>query len=201
MGKRILAKAILALVALCVSVNPVNAVSNLEVLSVSFSGIQASVVQQPPKAYGYVSKEADKITQFGHASYYGTIGLTAHNNLLGREFFNILVGDRVQVVLINGEVKVYRVVEKLQYQALDSRSIYSDFINLADPAGGILTVEQVFNRVYAQQGKLVFQTCIEQYGDPYWGRLFVVAEPEENRNINRNVPKRTSRCFLCSVPQ
>ena len=49
------------------------------------------------------------------------------------------------------------------------------FIDLG--SGRSMSAGAVFNAVYARQGAVVFQTCIDAQGDSSWGRLFIIAEP------------------------
>lgn len=138
----------------------------------------APIVQQPSSAPGFVSTQDGAATQFGMAAQYGTVALLAHNYLLGGQFFDINVGKVLNLVYGDGHVQAYRVVEVLEYQALSPNSPYSDFVDLNDPTGSRISVNNLFYKVYAQEGKLVLQTCIEANGEPSWGRLFIIAQPE-----------------------
>ena len=132
------------------------------------------IVQQP---YGsFVSNEGGEITQFRMAGKYGTTGLLAHNHLAGASFFNLKVGDDVRLVYGDGKVEYFVVTEILQYQALQPHSPYSSFRNLANEKE-VLSVEQMFKRVFFSNGNITFQTCIEKDGELSWGRLFVIAIP------------------------
>lgn len=148
----------------------------------------APIVQQPASAPGFVSNEAELATQFGMAAQYGSIALLAHNYLLGSQFFDVDTGEVLALVYGDGRVQTYRVIEVLEYQALSPNSPYSDFVDLNDPSGKRISVTSLFYEVYAQEGKLVLQTCIEANGEPSWGRLFIIAQPEEI-NIMRVVPR------------
>lgn len=139
----------------------------------------APIVQQPSSSPGYVSTAAGTATQFGLAAQYETTALLAHNYLLGEHFFDIEVGENLSLVYGDGHLKTYRVSEVLEYQALSPNSPYSDFVDLNDPSGSRISVTDLFYRVYAQEGKLILQTCIEANGEPSWGRLFIIAEPQE----------------------
>jgi hypothetical protein len=75
----------------------------------------------------------------------------------------------------------------LHYQALSPSSPYSDFLDLDDPNGTRISVETLFYKVYTQNGTLVLQTCIEANGNSSWGRLFVIAVPENLVAIKQNV--------------
>ncbi|MHB8192399.1 MAG: hypothetical protein ACYDGL_03875 [Bellilinea sp.] len=139
----------------------------------------APIVQQPASAPGFVSTEAEIATQFAMAAQYGSIALLAHNYLLGGQFFDVDMGGVLALVYGDGHIQTYRVVEVMEYQALSPNSPYSDFVDLKDPTGQRISVTSLFYAVYAQEGKLVLQTCIEANGEPSWGRLFIIAQPEE----------------------
>jgi len=149
----------------------------------------APIVQQPSSAPGFVSTEPEKATQFSMAAQYGTTALLAHNYLLGQEFFGVRSGDVLSLVYGDGHVKNFKVTEVLQYQALSPNSPYSDFVDLGSPNGERLSVTNLFYRVYNQVGKLVLQTCIEANGEPSWGRLFIIAEPQGTINLTFHKPR------------
>lgn len=138
----------------------------------------APIVQQPASAPGFVSTQSEAATQFGMAAQYGTIALLAHNYLLGEQFFAVQTGKILYLVYGDGHTRTYRVKQVLKYQALSPNSPYSDFVDLNDPNGARISVETLFYKVYTQGNTLVLQTCIEANGEPSWGRLFVIAQPE-----------------------
>lgn len=134
------------------------------------------VVQQPAGNFGYVSNTDGQVTQFGMASQYGNVGLLAHNYLSGKVFSQLAVGQEVRLVYGNGKVEYFIIKEVLKYQALQPNSPWSSFRDLKDDT--VLTAEQMFNRVYAGERHVTFQTCIYSEGISSWGRLFVVAVPK-----------------------
>jgi hypothetical protein len=136
------------------------------------------VVQQPSSQAGYVSTQNSIVTQFGLASDYGSIGILAHNYLAGAQFFNIMNGSIISLVYGNGHVEYYKVTIVKQYQALSPNSVYSQFINLAQP-DVTLSSTDLFYQTYGLGNVLVLQTCILANNDPSWGRLFIIAEPFE----------------------
>ncbi len=135
------------------------------------------VVQQPKKDTNYVSPKKDELTQFAAVSQNGNIGLLAHNYLSGKVFSRLVPGQIVHVLYNDGETESFVITEILRYQALDPKSPYSSFQNLEDERE-ILSVGQMFDRVYAGDHHLTFQTCIANDGISSWGRLFVVAMPK-----------------------
>ncbi len=135
------------------------------------------VVQQPADQPYYVSGHDGELTQFAMASQYGTIGLLAHNSLSGRFFPKLAAGQEVLLVYGTGRVEYFVVAQILRFQALQPDSVTSSFRNLDKDE--VLSASEMFNRAYVGERHLVFQTCIAGYGDPSWGRLFVLAVPKE----------------------
>lgn len=140
--------------------------------------LQLPVVQQPASNPGYVSSANNTVTQFYTASYYGSIGLLAHNTLAGSYFFLVDFDDPIYVVYGDGHLETYKVVDIRYYQALSPNSPYSSFVNLANPDQTI-GYEQLFYETYGVSGRLVMQTCVEREGLDSWGRLFIIAEKIE----------------------
>jgi hypothetical protein len=133
------------------------------------------VVQQPANDPGFVAPIVDVVTDFKYAKDAGNIGLLAHNYLAGKSFPLLQIGHEVRAINGNGAVEYFRVTKILRYQALDSRNVFSDFIDLE--TGQRLSATALFEKVYRGARHLTFQVCIEQNGDASWGRLFVIAEP------------------------
>jgi hypothetical protein len=133
------------------------------------------IIQQPSGNAGYVSSREGEITQFGMASQFGNVGLLAHNNLSGRFFSQLTVGQEVRLVYGNGKVEYFVITQILQYQALQPTSPYSSFRHLNN--NETLTAEQMFKQVYTGDRHVTFQTCIAGPGSLSWGRLFVIATP------------------------
>lgn len=137
--------------------------------------LQLPVVQQPSSNPGFVSSEFNTVTQFFTASYYGSIGLLAHNTLAGSYFFLVDFDDPIYVVYGDGHLETYKIIDIRYYQALSPNSPYSSFVNLAYPDQTI-GYEQLFYDTYGISGRLVMQTCVEKDGMDSWGRLFIIAE-------------------------
>ena len=57
-------------------------------------------------------------------------GMLAHNYLAGRYFFDVNVGDIVQLVFGDGDYQDFEVVEIQSYQALQPNNPRSEFIDL-----------------------------------------------------------------------
>src|SRR5690349_8162256 len=87
------------------------------------------VVQQPVDNPYYVSSHDGEVTQFSTASQYGNIGLLAHNNLAGRAFSRLSIGQEVELVYGDGKVEKFVITEVLHFQALQPQSQQSTFIN------------------------------------------------------------------------
>lgn len=135
------------------------------------------VQQQPANDNNFVSTDPDAITQFRAAQRFQTIGLLAHNYLAGEQFYNIRPNEIVIVIYGDGSQRYYQVNDIQKFQALSPNSPQSDFIDLSDPTSSRLTAGDVFNRIYTQGDRVVFQTCILNHGDPSWGRMFITATP------------------------
>ncbi|MBC8504104.1 MAG: hypothetical protein H8D34_04565 [Chloroflexi bacterium] len=149
-----------------------------EIRGVYVPGVFAlRVQQQPGNDANYVSSVVGAATQFEHAAQYGVTGFLAHNYLSGSLFFDLEVDHEVLVVYGDGSTKRYMVREVQQYQALQPNSPYSDFVDL--DTNQKLSSGDLFNRVYAGEDHVTFQTCIAEDGNLTWGRLFVIATPVE----------------------
>lgn len=134
------------------------------------------IVQQPAGNAGYVSGLDGELTQFNLASQFGNVGLLAHNNLSGRFFSKLTIGEEVRLVYGNGNVEYFVITQVLQFQALEPNSPFSSFRDLSNNQN--LTVDQLFRKVYLGDRHVTFQTCIAGPGSASWGRLFVVATPK-----------------------
>jgi len=155
------------------------------IINAEVNGKIYPIVQQPANRGGYISSELGELTQFRMAANYGNIGLLAHNYVYeqpftGLDFFYFQKGDKVNIYYENGSIERFVITEKLEYQALQPKSPFSQFRSLEDDT--ILTVEQMFKRVYMGDRHVTFQTCILENGEVSWGRLFVIATPY-NGNI------------------
>ncbi len=134
------------------------------------------ITQQPAGNAAYVSPNDGEITQFGMAAQFGNVGLLAHNNLSGKYFSQLAVGQEVRLVYGDGRVEYFVIKQILQYQALEPSSPYSSFRDLN--SNELLSAEQMFKRVYTGERHVTFQTCIAGPGSLSWGRLFVIATPK-----------------------
>lgn len=134
------------------------------------------VVQQPASNAGFVSTQAETLTQFGLAAQNETFGFLAHNYLSGQYYFKLAPGQEIVMVYGDGSLKYFKVTALKRYQALKPTSPYSDFKDLE--TGQTLTSTGLFGLIYKRPGQMVLQTCIDANGNSSWGRLFVIAEPE-----------------------
>jgi len=133
------------------------------------------VVQQPSNQPVYVSDTDGVVTEFAMPRKYGVTGIVAHNYLAGGVFFELKVGDVVQVVYGDGATKEYIVADIRAYQALKPNSPHSEFIDLDSEER--LSATQLFKRVYSGEHHLTLQTCIQVGEVDSWGRQFIIAEP------------------------
>ena len=134
------------------------------------------IVQQPEGKVGYVSSDDGTVTQFALAAKFGNVGLLAHNNLAGKSFPQLAVGQEVRLVYGNGKVEYFVIKEVLQYQALQPTNLHSSFRNLSK--NETITAQQMFARAYTGDRHVTFQTCIAKDGVSSWGRLFIIAVPK-----------------------
>ncbi|MCH7479828.1 MAG: hypothetical protein IIC79_00395 [Chloroflexi bacterium] len=137
------------------------------------------IIQQPSGNAGHITMQAGAATQFGMASDFGTIGILAHNFLVGDQFFLLEEGMQVYIIHGDGSYDVYLITEIRRFQALQPNSPYSSFLDL-DNNNAQLSGAQLFDQIYNQPGNVIFQTCIDANGLSTWGRIFISAEPISN---------------------
>ncbi|MFN8384365.1 MAG: sortase [Anaerolineales bacterium] len=140
------------------------------------------VVQQPYGNTGYVSSTDSVVTQFSVASEVGNIGLLAHNHLAGAVFPQLEKGDTIILIYGDGHTQGFLVDDIQQYKATDPLSPYSYFKDLSSDT--TLSALDLFNKVYRGDYHLTLQTCIENEGNLSWGRLFIIANPINNKDSN-----------------
>ena len=135
------------------------------------------IVQQPDSNAGYVSTVDNTLTQFSMVNQFGNIGLLAHNYLSGQFFTQFTAGTRVQLIYGDGHTEYFQVTHVYRYRATSPDSVTSDFVDLDTEE--TLSASELFTKVYMGARHVTFQTCISQDGNSSWGRLFVIAEPEQ----------------------
>ena len=133
------------------------------------------VVQQPRGNTGFVSVKPQTVTQFQLAAQNDVVGLLAHNYLSGKEFYRLVKGLQVMVVMGDGSIDRYRITGLHRYQKLTPGSNWSYYLDLE--TGEKFSTYQVFNQYYQGEHHLTFQTCLEKDGLETWGIIFIVAEP------------------------
>jgi hypothetical protein len=137
-----------------------------------------TIVQQPKGNAGFVSTQADKLTQFRLATKYGSQGYLAHNYLAGASFFNMVVGSEITVSYSDGHTETFEVQEIRHLQAIHPNSPTTSFLDI-DHKNAKLTAKQVFLQTYGIKDRLILQTCIAKGDELSWGRLFIIATPVE----------------------
>jgi hypothetical protein len=138
--------------------------------------LAARIVQQPKGEAEFVSPRQNVVTQFNLASQFRSIGLLAHNDQAGEAFFQLETDQRFHLIYGDGSISSFVITERQGYQALQPDSPSSRFLSLDN--GDYLTSSELFTRVYARPGTVIFQTCISTDDHLTWGRLFIIAEPE-----------------------
>jgi hypothetical protein len=141
------------------------------------------VIQQPENDPAFVSSAANVVTQFRLASDFGTTGFLAHNTLSGARFSDLHPGQKIFLIMGDGSIQTYMITAAHRYQALTPTSPYSRFRDL-DQQFLEYSSTELFTKIYANPGQLVFQTCIEANGDANWGRLFVTAVPMAHQGVS-----------------
>lgn len=148
-----------------------------ELSGVHVPGILAlRVIQQPRDDTTYVSPEWGIATQFKNAAVYGVTGLLAHNYLSGELFYELELGQVINLVFRNGETRPYQVTDIERYQKLEPGSLRSDLVELSSRKR--FTTNQVFKRYYTGGDHVTLQTCLAGEGISNWGLIFIVAVPE-----------------------
>ena len=90
----------------------------------------------------------------------GLSDLLAHNYLSGQQFFELTVGQPINLVYGDGRIEAFRVTRILRFQATIPESANSGFINLDTGKG--TDAEGLFRQVYMGSRHVTFQTCIEE---------------------------------------
>jgi len=153
------------------------------IVGIYITGVMALPVgQQPEGDASYVTRDPNQVTQFGLASRYHTIGILAHNDLAGAQFSEIHKDSYVVIVYGDGRMIYFQVDDIQKYQALSPTSTYSDFVDLAN-TNQTFTAGRLFDRVYGAGNRLVLQTCLARFGNPSWGRIFIIAKPASSQTI------------------
>jgi len=134
------------------------------------------VVYQPSNNPGFVSS-VDNVATYFLLPYKmaGNYGMLAHNYLGGRFFFDVNVGDIIQLVFGDGNYQDFEVVGVNDYQALQPNNPRSEFVNLV--SGAQLNANNLFYEVYMGPFHTTLQTCIAQGIEDSWGRRFILAPP------------------------
>lgn len=131
------------------------------------------VEQQPLGDTGYVTEDPLKSTQFQWTDK-NVIGILAHSQYSGSEFYKIKIGQLVKLYKGDGTTEIYlvRYIREFQKYGRGNSSNYRDL-----GSDEIYTTYEMHKIFYEDGNRLVFQTCIEENEDPLWGLRFVVAEP------------------------
>lgn len=132
------------------------------------------VVEQPQGNDAFVSHKPGTLTHFRLAAQYGTVGLIAHNSLAGGTFFDLKLGEIINVIYQNQNKVSFQIRSIRSFQALSPNRTDSIFIDLEN--GSRYTASDLFLEIYGADASLVFQTCLERNGLRTWGRFFILAD-------------------------
>jgi len=136
--------------------------------------LSLKVVYQPETNPAFVSS-IDNVATYFLLPYQkaGNHGLLAHNYLAGRYFYDLVIGDVIQLVYGDGYYEDFEITEIKDFQALEPNSPYSNFIDLA--SGEQLTATNLFIGVYFGPYHSTLQTCLTRGNNTEWGRHFTLA--------------------------
>lgn len=133
------------------------------------------VVQQPDGNFMFVSEVLETVTQFQSAADNGVTGLLAHNYLSGDLFFNLALGQEVNLVYGDEQVSRYLITRIESYEKLPGSLYDSSYRNLETQE--VVTTPDLFASMYTGGDKVTLQTCIKRGSDWSWGRIFITATP------------------------
>lgn len=135
---------------------------------------RCGVDQQSANDSMYVSTAKGYATQFRLAAQYGTVGLLAHNYLAGASFATLPVGRELDLIYGDGSIRRFSIAGIRRFQAINPHDAASDLLDL-DHGNARLSSTDAFYQIYGAGNRVVLQTCIVANGDPFWGRVFVIA--------------------------
>jgi hypothetical protein len=133
------------------------------------------IIQQPAGRGEFVSTRMDMVTQYRQPGEEGVTGLLAHNYLSGQQFYQLEIGQELQVMYTNNQSQRYRITRIEKYRKIDANSLSSDLVDLSTERR--MTSGQVYDQVYTGRHHLTLQTCLEGNGRLNYGLTFIIAEP------------------------
>jgi hypothetical protein len=139
------------------------------------------VAQQPVNSPTFVNGNIGYVTQFSLPTQYGTTGLLAHNYLSGALFFDLSIGQEVDIIYGDGYIHLYTISTVRHFRAVSPTNPDSKFVEIDDNRGTEISSTDLFHQIYAKGDQVVFQTCINANNNVSWGRLFVIATPTSLR--------------------
>lgn len=132
------------------------------------------VIQQSSSNSGSVSPVNGVLTQFMRPASNRVIGLLAHNYASGFWFNKFPDESLIHVFFGDGRMETYQLRDKFRFEAVNSNSMESDFIDL--DSGTKYSALQVYEEMYAGEPHLTLQTCIQNQDELNWGRMFLLAD-------------------------
>ena len=138
--------------------------------------IPAMVVKQPKDKYTWVSPDPDVFTEFAQPKIkFGTRAYLAHSYGTGKYLYDLSIGDKILI-----DDKEYIVTHIMKYQSKIPSSPYSPQIDLI--TGKTYSIKELFVKIFGNNKQVVFQTCINAFDNPNWGRMFVIVEESTEGN-------------------
>jgi len=133
----------------------------------------------PYDGAGFATYRPDAVNYLPELASHGSVGIIAHSNLVGENFYALRPGDQI-IITFTGETTItYEVTAKLAYQSL-GRGSYREI-----GSGMTFNWTEMTWHLFGPQSRLTLFTCMNFRGtidyDPYaplWGRMAVFAEPE-----------------------
>lgn len=117
-----------------------------------------------------VTENPYEVTRFKLAK---NIALLAHSQNIGKQFVELEINSPLYILYSDGRIIKYQIVRIELYQALSPESPYSNFLSESNE---LLSSTELFNHIYTTPNQVVLQTCFEKDNNPFWGRIFIIAE-------------------------
>jgi hypothetical protein len=140
------------------------------------------IVQQPYKNYNWISDFTNVFTQLAQPrSIYGTKVFSIHTYGNDNVLYDLKVGDiifyrtKITTNECSNEIYLnfYQVKEIYHYQAVQPLNPRTPLIDLE--TNETFSSTRIFDKLFGNNKRILFQTCIFKDGNTSWGRLFIVA--------------------------
>lgn len=133
--------------------------------------VELKIVQSPTNT---LSMKADEVLELSISEQLGNTILVAHNTLGGKNFKYLTLGQTIYTIKGNGSYEKSIIIEIAEFESL-SNNLYKE-----SSTGLIFTDMQLVERFFFGNKHVLLQTCVEKDYNYGWGRLFIVAIPQEH---------------------